>query len=338
MLKKFSPGLDGLNMHWLVTGGCGFIGSRLLYFLLKNERNRIRVLDNLSVGSVNAIANLTNSDIACGSIIDWANRLQLVVGDVCSETEVKNVVDGADIIVHLAANTGVQPSVENPHQDLMTNVIGTFNLLESARAANLQKFIFASSGAPLGEATPPIHEALAARPKSPYGSSKLACEGYCSSYFHTFGLNTVSLRFSNVYGPNSGHKTSVVAKYIRASLLKERFQIFGDGEQTRDFLFVDDLIDAIILASGATDIGGEVFQVATQKETTIVRLISLIAEELMCQGIVPAPIQNEATRASDVSRNYASNRKIRSVLNWKPKTSLRDGLKITVQGLIDDLS
>ena len=140
------------------------------------------------------------------------------------------------------------PSVENPRLDMECNVIGTLNMLEGARMHKVKRFIFASSGAPIGECEPPIHEEMAPHPVSPYGASKLAGEGYCSAYFRTFDVETIALRFGNVYGPGSGHKNSVVAKFIRQAMQGETLEIYGDGKQTRDFIYIDDLIQAICLA------------------------------------------------------------------------------------------
>ena len=133
----------------------------------------------------------------------------------------------------------------------------------------MKRFVFASSGAPVGEVKLPIHEELAPHPVSPYGASKLAGEGYCSAYYRTYGLETVALRFGNVYGPGSTHKGSVVAKFIRQALAGETLEIYGDGTQTRDFIYVDDLIKAIWQASRVPNIGGEESQIATNRETTL---------------------------------------------------------------------
>ena len=146
------------------------------------------------------------------------NQVELIVGDIRDADKTLKVCKGIDVIVHLAANTGVGPSVEDPRTDMEANIIGTFNMLDAARQNKVKKFIFASSGAPIGECEPPIHEELAPHPVSPYGASKLAGEGYCSAYYRTFDVSTVALRFGNVYGPGSSHKSSVLAKFIRQAL------------------------------------------------------------------------------------------------------------------------
>ena len=139
-------------------------------------------------------------------------------------------------------------------------------------------------GAPVGEANPPIHEELAPHPVSPYGASKLAGEGYCSAYYRTFGLETVVLRFGNVYGPGATHKDSVVAKFIRQALAGETLEIYGDGTQTRDFIYVEDLVKAIWQAATVSGVGGEIFQIATNRETTLHELTELLVESWAMPG------------------------------------------------------
>jgi UDP-glucose 4-epimerase len=259
---------------------------------------------------------------------------------------------GIDVIVHLAANTGVGPSVENPRADMETNVIGTFNLLEAARHNKVDKFIFASSGAPIGEVEPPITEDKPARPVSPYGASKLAGEGYCSAYYRTFGLKTIALRFGNVYGPRSKHKSSVVAKFIQQALAGKTLEIYGDGSQTRDFIYIDDLIDAICLAIDPRPLAshespltfnsvlgtqslppspwGEVFQIATHRETTVNEITDLIVELLEKEVGKKVTIVHSNSRLGDVKRNYSDISKARRMLGYEPKFDLDRGLKETL--------
>ena len=245
-------------MKWLITGGCGFIGLSLLRRLLQDDSNQICIVDNLSTG--------TRADLA--AVCSFVERLpgeasaaavQLIVADIGDSQIAQQLAADVDVIVHLAANTGVGPSVEDPRSDCVTNVIGTFNYLEAARLNGVERFVFASSGAPVGEVEPPIHEELAPHPVSPYGASKLAGEGYCSAYYRSFQVNTVALRFGNVYGPGSMHKSSVVAKFIRLAMAGETLEIYGDGSQTRDFIYIDDLVEALMLAATRAGVGGEVF-------------------------------------------------------------------------------
>jgi UDP-glucose 4-epimerase len=315
------------SSRWLITGGCGFIGSSLIAALLrKNPNTSIRILDNLSVGSKEDLLEVTSAvqkDIGLLPV-----NIELIEGDIRDYETCLESCSGIDIIVHLAANTGVGPSVENPRSDMESNVIGTFNMLEAARQRGVRKFIFASSGAPVGEVEPPIHEEKAPRPVSPYGASKLAGEGYCSAYFRTFGIYTVALRFGNVYGPLSKHKNSVVAKFIKHAFAGETLGIFGDGTQTRDFIYIDDLIQAIVLAV-KSDVGGEVFQIATYKETTVNEIAEKIKDLFENETGDKVSIVHSTTRLGDVKRNYSDISKAKRVLGYLPCFDLEKGLKST---------
>lgn len=319
-------------MNWLITGGCGFLGTALITRLINETEDKIRVLDNLSVGSKDDLALATKFSEQSAKNLSWScdERTSLIVGDIIDDALALLVSDGADIIVHFAANTGVGPSVENPRIDMMLNVIGTFNYLEAARLNDVGRFVFASSGAPAGEVEPPIHEELPPHPVSPYGASKLAGEGYCSAYNKTFGIDTVMLRFGNVYGPGSLHKNSVVAKFIRQAMIGGTLEIYGDGSQTRDFIYIDDLIHAVVLAAEVPNIGGEAFQIATNKETTVGEMADLLVKELSDVGLKNIKLINSEKRLGDVMRNYSDTSKARALLGWTAKTNLQDGIKKTV--------
>ncbi|BBO87660.1 NAD-dependent epimerase/dehydratase family protein [Desulfosarcina ovata] len=319
--------------NWLITGGCGFIGTSLIRQLVEGG-HRIRVLDNLSIGSREDLASVCRF-IEVSSSLPMPkftqDKVELVVGDILDETLAVKVAVGSDVIVHLAANTGVGPSVENPRKDCMMNVIGTFNYLEAARQNKVERFVFASSGAPAGEVEPPIHEELAPHPVSPYGASKLAGEGYCSAYYKTYGTKTVTLRFGNVYGPGSGHKTSVVAKFIRQAMKEKPLEIYGDGNQTRDFIFIDDLVHAIRLAVKAENACGETFQIATNKETTVGEMVQILLPILEKHGIDNINIYHSGKRQGDVTRNFSDTSKADALLGWRCEYDLKQGLEKTVQ-------
>ncbi len=319
-------------MKWIITGGCGFLGTALIQRLVKEGGHCIRVLDNLSTGTRDDLSIVTSfNEVSHNEIPETPKGVELVIGDILDDELAKKITKGFDIIVHFAANTGVGPSVEDPRSDMMSNVIGTFNYLEAARINKVPRFIFASSGAPAGEVDPPIHEELPPHPVSPYGASKLAGEGYCSAYFRTFGINTVMLRFGNVYGPGSIHKSSVVAKFIRKALDNEVLEIYGDGSQTRDFIYVDDLIDAVLLSSNANDIGGETFQIATNTETTVGDMANELVSKLKKAGQNNIKLLNGETRLGDVKRNYSDTTKASNMLGWQPKVTLSDGLDRTIK-------
>ncbi len=319
-------------MHWLITGGCGFIGRNLIRQLISHPEFNVTIVDNLSAGSAERLALIADFQVIDSASIDRRGvaKVSLIVGDVRDEALAIRAAAGTDIIVHLAASTGVGPSVNNPRFDCLTNVVGTLNYLEAARAVDVKRFVFASSGAPVGECSPPIHEELAPHPVSPYGASKLAGEAYCSAYSRTFGIEAVALRFGNCYGPFSNHKESVVAKFIRESLLGSPWEIYGDGRQTRDFIYVDDIVAAIELAATARCIGGEVFQIATNTETTVLELAGQLGEMLKSRGIAPPEIRHQANRTGDVRRNFSDTTKANTRLGWRAIVPLGQGLNQTI--------
>jgi len=319
-------------MRLFITGGSGFIGVNLIPRLF-NARTNLVVLDDLSVGKFEYL-----QEALPGIRVVPAAEVQkrtdgsplFVQGDIRDPEIVNVVVAGADAIVHLAAHTRVMESIEDPRHDTEINVDGTLNLLEAARIHTVKRFIFASSGAALGEQLPPIDEDKAPRPGAPYGASKLAGEGYCSAYFHSFGIETVALRFSNVYGPRSFHKGSVIAQFMKSVLQRKPLIIYGDGTQTRDFLYVDDLCEAICacLPGASNSIGGEVFQIATGQETSINQIASIIKNLALDSGI-ECEVRHEPVRKGEVYRNYAKIAKAKRILGYTPKTSLEDGIAAT---------
>jgi UDP-glucose 4-epimerase len=300
----------------LVTGGCGFIGTNLIKRLIE-QGYRVKVLDNLSVGKA---ANLTGLSRKCpqGTTID------LTTGDVTDRKAVEDAVDGADAVVHLAAFTGVAISLEHPEEAWDINVNGTLNLLEACRLNNVDRFVFASSNAAVGARTPPVDENQVPSPVSPYGASKLAGESLCTAYYHSFNLKTTSLRFANCYGPYSEHKQSVIPTLMRLVGAGQPFTIYGDGNQTRDFIHVDDVCNAILLTLKPADVNwGEVYQIATGTETSINELVD-IAKEIT--GI-NFEVLHSPVRSGEVTRLYSDISKARAVLGFEPGIELREGLK-----------
>jgi UDP-glucose 4-epimerase len=295
-------------MKILVAGGCGFIGANLVPMLLEHG-HRVRVLDNLSVGFAETLDGL---------------NVELQVGDVRDPQAVADAVRGVEGVVHLAAHTSVVDSQHEPLLDFEINARGTLNLLLACRDQGVARFVFASSNAPVGETTPPIDESKPPHPLSPYGASKLAGEGYCSAFYGSYGLGTVVLRFANVYGPRSSHKTSVVAEFMRQLQTNQPLIIYGDGQQTRDFIYVADLCQAINLALEA-DVSGEVFQIATGTETTILAL----AQRLQVVSERSVGIQFVAARAGEIVKNYSNVEKAKRRLRFVPTVDLNWGLAET---------
>ncbi len=320
--------------RWLITGGAGFIGTNLIAYLLEeNPDTRIRVLDNLSVGKFEDLADVcTFTQRSPESLFHNPKSpiVEFVIGDIRNYETCLECCNEIDIVIHLAASTGVPISVENPKNDMEANVIGTFNMLEASKHSGAKKFIYSSSGAPIGEAEPPIHEELAPHPVSPYGASKLSGEAYCSAYYRTFGLETISLRFGNVYGPRSKHKSSVVAKFIRQAKNGEVLKIYGDGDQTRDFIYINDLIRAIHIASSTKEIGGETFQIATSAETTVTELLDKMLPILAENDLKDVKIEHVPYRTGDIRRNFSDTSKAKKMLGWQAEVELVDGLRKTV--------
>ncbi len=300
---------DGKLGIVLVTGGCGFIGTNLVRYL--SERGcQLRILDNLSTGKKENLAT---------SISD-----QLIIGDIRNRKAVDQAVPGVAAVVHLAALTSVVESLENPAEVWEVNVTGTLNLLEACRQNGVTRFVFASSNAVVGEQPPPIDELKIPQPLSPYGASKLAGEALCSSYYHSFGLKTVSLRFANCYGPYSEHKPSIIPKLIKWAEEGKPVTIFGDGQQTRDFVHAGDVAQAIYRALTVdTDSYGQIFQVATGSETSINQLVGLVQE------VSGRKLQtvHEPERKGEIKRNYSDITKARRILGFDPGIELREGLK-----------
>jgi UDP-glucose 4-epimerase len=300
---------------YLVTGGCGFIGVNLIPRLVERGK-QVRVLDNLSLGRREDVEAL---------------GVDLHVGDIRDPADVAKACTGIDAVVHLAAHTRVVESLSDPQLNFDNNATGTLNVLQACRNSGIPKMIFASTGgAILGEQEPPVHEGMVPRPISPYGASKLAGEAYCSAYAGAYGLKTAALRFSNVYGPYSYHKGSVVAQFFRNLLRGEPIVVYGDGEQTRDFLYVADLVEAILLAD-KTEPAGEVFQIASGRETSVRSLLEAMKAMLPERKF---DVRFESARAGEILRNYANVEKARRILGFDPKTHLSEGLKKTWEWFI----
>ncbi|RJG42704.1 NAD-dependent epimerase/dehydratase family protein [Motilimonas pumila] len=321
------------KLNWLITGGLGFVGRTLIAELLKQDlAQAIRVVDNFSTGSPSDLQPVTDFSLVTLdniSAMSAHSGIEVVKADIRDAEPAVKVTAGADVIIHLAANTGVQPSIESPRLDMESNVMGTLNYLEAARQNQIKQFVLASSGAPIGEAEPPITEKSPCRPISPYGASKLAGEAYCSAYNGSFGINTIVLRFSNVYGPLSGKKGSVVAKFIKQALAGETWTINGNGEQTRDFIYSQDLAKAVVKAAYHPK-GGEIFQVATQEETSVRELADLLSAQIKEVFELEVTIDYGEPLIGDVARNFADITHSKQVLGWQPEVKLATGIVDTL--------
>lgn len=298
-------------MRILVTGGCGFVGVNLSHYL-NSAGYDVRVLDNMRLGSPD---NLEGLDV------------EIIEGDMRDVPTVERAVDGVDAVVHLAADTRVIPSIEDPKFNFENNVIGTFNLIEAMRAAGVSRLVNASTGgAILGDVTPPVHEGMVPEPISPYGASKLACEGYLSAYAGSYGMQAASLRFTNVYGPRSFHKGSVVAHFIKQILKQDDLVVYGDGSQARDYIYVDDLCRGILDCIDRGTAG--VIQLGTGIPTPLNELIAILRDAANSDGIA-FNVRYEDWRPGEIRHTYGLIDKAYDMLNFAPRVNLAEGVQST---------
>lgn len=305
-MSKFSNS----KQHLIVTGGCGFIGVNLVQHL--SESMRTSVIDSLERSSPTG----------------WTEGgVDLVVGNILDESLMETSIQGASHVVHLAAYGSVMESLDDPTTNFNANVRGTFNILNAAVESGVRRLVFASTGGALiGDAIPPVDEESVPRPISPYGASKLCGEGYCHAFAKSYGLETVCLRFGNVYGPHSAHKKGAVTLFIKALLRDEPIVIYGDGSASRDYIHVDDLCSGIMAALVEPMNGGEVFHLASGRETSILELANILRD---VSGKPDHPIKFKDTRRGEVSRNFATYAKAKGALGFEPNWLLEDGLKAT---------
>jgi len=302
------------NIRALVTGGCGFIGSHLVEALL-NRNCEVIVLDDLSTGKRENI-----------KLFEPCKNFTFVRGDVRNLDLVKAVVKDVEVIFHMAAIPSVLRSVENPFLTHEVNVTGTLNVLKAGLDAGVKRVVYASSSSVYGDVKAlPRREDMPTFPISPYGVSKLAAEQYCKAFYRVYGLPTVCLRYFNVYGPRQtyGPYSGVITIFINKALKGESPVIYGDGEQTRDFTNVVDVVQASFLAAKNKQAIGEVFNVATGKPTTINLLAKKILKLCGRSDIKP---KYAPPRPGDVKFSYADISKAQRILGYNPSVELDEGL------------
>jgi len=302
---------------YLVTGGAGFIGSHLVEFLLA-QGGEVRILDDFSTGRRENIAPLLDKTV-------------LFEGDLCDEDLAAEATKGVDFVFHQAAIPSVARSVEQPLASNRANAEGTLNLLIASQKAKVKRLVYASSSAVYGSVGPlPRTEGLLPAPISPYGVSKLAGEYYCRVWSELFGLETVILRYFNIFGPRQNPETqyaAVIPKFICAVLNSRAPTIYGDGEQARDFTYVENVVLANWLAIQTPSGKGEVFNVACGKRTTVNQLADLINE---ITGTNYEPVHTEPRRG-DVRHSYADITRAKKALGYEPRTGLKEGLRKTIE-------
>jgi UDP-glucose 4-epimerase len=303
-------------MKALVIGGAGFIGSHLVERLVR-EGHSVRVLDNLSSGKRE---NLTSVQ----------NDVELVVADVRHAERVRQEMRGRDVVFHQAAIVSVPYSVEHPAETLEVNLRGTLNVLEGAKASGVRRVVMASSAAIYGEDPAlPKRETMLPSPISPYGLEKLASEHYLAIWTKLFGVETVALRYFNVFGPRqdpSSPYSGVISIFVDRILRGETPTIFGDGEQFRDFVYVSNVVDANVLAATRAGAAGHVYNVGCGQRTSLNELAAILGR--VCGREVKP--RHAEPRAGDIRESLADIGKARAELGYEPRVGVEEGLKALV--------
>ena len=304
-------------MQVLVTGGAGFIGSHLVTALVA-QGDSVRVLDNFRTGKRENLIGLA---------------VELVEGDIGDWATVTAAVTHCDLIFHLAALVSVPESVKNPHLNQRINVTGTFNLFEAARLAGVKRVVYSSSSAVYGNLPQlPAREDSPPAPISPYGAAKWINEITAESYRTTFGLEAIGLRYMNVFGPrqdSSSPYSGVLSIFCRAAINSSAVTIYGDGSQTRDFVFVEDIVHANLLAAQlpASQIPPQpIFNVGRGEETTINKIVEILSE--LVRHSIPTIYAPE--RPGDITRSVADISRAQAALGFQPQVPVLDGLNTTL--------
>jgi len=299
----------------LVAGGAGFIGSHLVDRLLEDDAEVI-VLDNLYTGQLENIEQHKQN-----------KHFQFVKGDIRHLKLVKGTVRNVDAVFNEAAVVGIPKSVENPLLANDVNVKGTLNLLKASLDSGVKRFVQASSASVYGDTKSlPLYENMAPNPVSPYAVSELAAENYAKVFHKVYGLETVCLRYFNVYGPRQTHSaySGAIAIFVNQLLRNQTPTILGDGEQTRDFVYVEDIVSANMLALTEKNAAGEVFNIATGEVTTINKLVQTLQKIMGTTNLKPV---HKEPRPGDLRHSYASIEKARRILGYEPMFPLEKGLR-----------
>ncbi|MFN7874267.1 MAG: SDR family oxidoreductase [Pirellula sp.] len=301
----------------LVTGGAGFIGSHIVRGLL-NAGHSVRVLDNLCTGHRNNLEEVSD-------------RIEFVEGDVTDPIACKEALSGVERVFHQAALASVPLSLERPLDTHSACATGTLNMLNESVKAKVRKFVYAASSSAYGDQpTSSKRESDLPMPLSPYAVAKLCGEFYCQSFFHSFGLETVGLRYFNVFGPRQDPDSpysAVIPIFVSRILSGQSAIVYGDGLQSRDFTFVSNVVHGNLLAAERPNIGGRVFNLADGRQTTLNQLLKLLGQML---GIAPK-VDYQPVRVGDVRESLADISLARRLLGYEPKFNLEEGLKQTIE-------
>ncbi len=303
----------------LVTGGAGFIGSHIVDRLAPD--NQVFVLDNLSTG---LLANLEKN----------REHITFIKGDVRDKNAVQDAVRQVEYVFHLAANVGNIRSIKDPFFDMDVNIRGTLNVLDACRESGVQRVVYSSSAAIFGEAKYlPVDEDHPLHPESPYAVSKLAAEKYCFAFYKVHGVPTTCIRYFNVYGPrqDTSEYANAIAIFLGKAKRGGTITVYGDGEQTRDFINVGDVAMANVYAAARPEAVGQIFNIATGKATSITQIIALIREVSGREN----PVVHAAPRAGEVRHSRANTDKVKKLLGYEPQVSLKEGLATTWKAMTD---
>jgi UDP-glucose 4-epimerase len=311
-------------MKYLVTGGAGFIGSNIVEELVRRGE-KVRVLDNFSTGRRENLSELHD-------------RIELVEGDIRSYHIVREGVEGVDVILHQAALPSVPRSIKDPITTSEVNVGGTLNILMAARDAKVKRVVYASSSSVYGNSEElPKHEEVTPCPLSPYAVSKLAGEKYCQVFSRVYGLETICLRYFNVFGPRqdpSSQYSAVIPKFINGMIKGEQPVIYGDGGQSRDFTYVANIVAANLLASTANCESGLVLNCAGHRQVSVNDLVQSL-NGILGKSIKPT---YRESRAGDIKHSYASIEKAKRLIGYVPEVDLEEGLRRTVEWYVNTLT
>jgi nucleoside-diphosphate-sugar epimerase len=301
----------------LVTGGAGFIGSHIASALAVSGA-RVRVIDDLSTGHRE-------------NLEDIVGDFDFIQSSLTNETELSHVLEDVELVFHEAAIPSVPRSVENPRETHTACVDATFSLLAMAREKNVRRVVYAASSSAYGDQpTLPKQEAMLPEPLSPYAVAKLVGEYYCQVFTRVYGLETVSLRYFNVFGPRqdpSSQYSGVISRFISALLSGERPVIYGDGEQSRDFTYIDNVVEANLRAAETEKGIGQIINIANGERITLNQLLDEL-KSLTGKSEVKADYQ--PTRSGDVRHSLADITRARELLGFEPRVGLREGLQLTI--------
>jgi len=305
------------KLKFLVTGGAGFIGSNIAKELL-NRGYKVRILDNFSTGKIENIKPILKD-------------IELVRGDIRKEKDLKKALRGIDYVFHEAALRSVPRSVDDPLSTNEVNVTGTLKLLMASRDAGVKRVVYASSSSAYGDSKLiPQNENHKTSPISPYATAKLAAENYMQVFAKTFGLETVSLRYFNVFGPGQNPESkysAVIPKFIELAVKNQTIEIHGDGRQSRDFSYIDNVVSANILAALTPGVSGQVFNIACGDSSAVIDIVKVL-EEILKRKL---KVVHTPARAGDVRKTKADIAKARKLLHYKPLTNFKEGMHKTFQ-------